>query len=91
MKYISTLLASFVLALTAGIAQAEYIAPDAICSTEMTYIIRDAAGKEMDRTTYRRDWAVDCVTQVQIKYAILDVLFGKARSNFEAMTGRKVK
>ena len=64
-----------------------YIPPIALCSTEITYTIRDADGKPMDQTTYRRDWPIDCVTQVKAKYLMLQRIFNAGESRFKAMTG----
>ena len=89
MKLINMLLMSFALMLAAGTALAEYVPPVPTCSTEITYTIKDSNGAVMDETTYVRAWPIDCVTQVQAKYLMLDVVFGQGKARFKQLTGTK--
>ena len=71
-----------------GMATAvEYVPPAALCSTEITYTIKDASGNVMDETNYVRAWPIDCMTQVRLKYTMLGIVIDQGEKSFKVMTG----
>jgi len=67
-----------------GIAMA---ADAELCSTEIRYVIKDSNGNIMDDTKYTRLWPLDCVTQVQGKYLMLQAVFGQGEARFKQLSG----
>ena len=78
------------LLVTSGVAFAAgpaYVPPAALCSTEITYTIKDASGAVMDETTYTRAWPIDCVSQVKGKYLMLQQIFTAGEARFNQLIG----
>ena len=67
-------------------ASAGVTVPTPTCSTEITYTIKDANGNVMDRTAYVRNWPIDCVTSVKLKYLMLKDMVGNGEARFTELT-----
>lgn len=78
------------LLVTSGVAFAAepaYAPPLAVCSTEITYTIKDASGNVMEETNYARAWPIDCVTQVKGKYLMVQKMFTAGEARFNQLSG----
>jgi len=64
-----------------------YTPPPALCTTDMTYTIRDANGAIMDETTYSRNFPLDCTTAVLFKYKFLLRSIEHGKAAVETLTG----
>ena len=71
-----------------AIAQDVYQPPVPLCTTEISYVIRDSDGNVKDSTVYNRSWAIDCVTSVQLKYAFIRQSLTSGETGFTALTGQ---
>ena len=68
--------------------------PDAVqpplCTTELSYTIKDATGKVRDQTVYNRNWPINCFVAVEFKYLFLDKVFDAGKTEYEAISGRSI-
>jgi len=64
-----------------------YTPPPALCTTEMSYIIRDANGNVMDETNYIRNFPLDCTTAVLFKYKWLLRTVDHGKDAVKRLTG----
>ena len=70
-----------------AIAQGAYQAPAALCTTEISYLIKDADGNVRDSTVYKRSWPIDCATSTRLKYEVLGESLKLGDKQFKALGG----
>ncbi len=70
-----------------AIAQGAYQPPAALCTTEISYLIKDADGNVRDSTVYKRSWPIDCVTSTRLKYEVLGESLRGGEKQFKQLLG----
>ena len=68
-----------------------YTPPTPVCTAEISYIIRDTNGTVMDSTVFNRNWPVDCVTSVLLKYKFISDAYTSGRREFTELSGVAVE